>query len=795
MVKKLKVFVSSKIQELADERRILSKLLPQLGDSSIQLETWVFEADARASSKSIRQVFLDALDDSSLYIGVFWNGYGEWTVDEFHRAGERGIPRHIYVKNVDSEKRDSRLTKFLEKQSDVRFGITPRWYDDQEDFEEQVSRSVRLWLQNQSQAYHSATTAVIATMPDDLPELPRRLIGRKKLTNRVLGLLEENERVLLRGFGGTGKSALAATIAADYIEAGLGNVIWIKAGNSDILTIYEALARAFNQQQQILSAEGEAQEHLIRQYLARSKSLLVLDDVWNGQTLSRLATVLPRRMPLLATSRQKFPLDEVIEIGDLDPDEAIKLLEYHARLDLSEDANAQKLTEKLGNHAFALEIAGKTLKVYEMSPSDLLARIENSPHDLNVPAGFGDLGRQGIKSLLDASIDALNQELYETYLSFGAMFEPTITTELMRRVLNKDAEETENALQELVQRGLLNERETIDDLRYYQLHDLAYSYARTSFGSKGLSDQAVIDACRDYAESYAAELPYLDIEIGNLLEAAETALEHEDSKTIIQIMSALAISGPYFAARGHTSRTMELMRAAIACAEEEGDVTTAHFLWGRLGNAYAALFGQLDKALEAYLKSLELARKMGNPQREAILLTVIGTVRYRQNADDADEYHQQAEAIARQNDDAYGLAQVLHNRGAQAVHEANPEPDYALGIKLSDEAAQIAKEHGIDHLYFYSMLNRGAGEHESSLLSDAAKSHQLAYDFAEQKANHFWMAESLYALGEDYHQMNRPDEARKHFENALKFAKETGAVAVINQIADYANNHDYQLDL
>lgn len=792
MSKKLKVFVSSKMQEMAEERKVLATLLPELSDSAIQLETWVFEANAHASAKSIRQVFLDALEQSSLYIGIFWNGYGEWTIDEFERAGERGIPRHVYVKNVEPEKRDPRLKKFLEQQSDVRFGITPRWYDDIDDFKEQVRRSVRLWLENQSIAYHSSTSAVIATIPDDLPELPRRLIGRKKLTNKVMGLLEENERVLLRGFGGTGKSALAATIAADYIEAGLGNVIWIKAGNADILSIYEAIGRGFNQQQQVLSAEGDAQEHLIRQMLARSKSLLVLDDVWNGQALHKIANVLPRRMPLLATSRQKFPLDEVIEIGEMDSDEAIKLLEYHARLDLSEDPKAKRLADTLGNHAFALEIAGKTLKVYEMSPADLLLRIEKSPHDLTVPAGFGELGRQGIKSLLDASIDALNQELYETYLCFGGIFEPTASAELIQRILKRDGVKVEAALEDLAQRGLLNERQS-QGLNYYQLHDLAYSYARNSFSNKGLSNEPVIEACRDYAVAHAAELNHLDIEISNILEAAEAALEQDDFATLIRIMSALAIEGPYFAARGHNSRSVELMRIAIRCAENESDESTAHFLWSRLGNAYTT-FGQLDKALEAYQAALGLARKMGNSQREAILLTVIGTVRFRQKADDADEYHQQAEALAREHDYTAVLAQIVHNRGAQAVHPSNPEPDYELARKLSDEAAGIAHEMGMVDVYFFSLLNRGAAEHNLEQYEDSFKSHQAAYDFAKSQQNILWMGEAAFGMGEDYHKLEQREEALKAFNEAMKCFKDTGAKALIDEIIEFAEANDYQIN-
>ncbi len=64
-------------------------------------------------------MYLDALKRSALYIGLFWNEYGEWTIDEFERAREWGIDRHIYVKDIDSARRDRALRAFLEAQSDV----------------------------------------------------------------------------------------------------------------------------------------------------------------------------------------------------------------------------------------------------------------------------------------------------------------------------------------------------------------------------------------------------------------------------------------------------------------------------------------------------------------------------------------------------------------------------------------------------------------------------------------------------------------------------------------------------
>ncbi|MBZ0294533.1 MAG: DUF4062 domain-containing protein [Anaerolineae bacterium] len=245
------VFVSSKMRELAAERKMLQDLLPTLGRDVVKLESWIFEGKAPASNKSIRDVYLEALKHSVLYIGLFWKEYGEWTIDEFERASEWGIERHIYVKDVDAESRDPRLQAYLDKQSDVRFGITARWYRDVDDLREQVTRSVEKWLLDRQIAYHSATSAVMARVADDIPELPRKLIGRENIIAEAETLLYDGERVLLHGLAGIGKSALAAKVAAQHIESNRGPVIWLKVGSTDAGALFEAIGRLFGEQQAI----------------------------------------------------------------------------------------------------------------------------------------------------------------------------------------------------------------------------------------------------------------------------------------------------------------------------------------------------------------------------------------------------------------------------------------------------------------------------------------------------------------------------------------------------------------
>src|SRR5690606_13715556 len=358
---------------------------------------------------------------------------------------------------------------------------TARWFRDLDDLNEQVTRSIEKWLLDRQIAYHSATSAVMARVADDVPDLPRKLIGRDDLIAEAESLLADGERVLLHGLAGIGKSALAARIAAQYIDDNRGPVIWIKAGAADAGALFEAIGRLFDAQQAVARQVGDERIQVVRHLLADTQALLVLDDVWNGSALAELMKATPRRMPVLVTSRQRFPLDEILEVNELAPDEALRLLSYHVRRrDFTDDPDARRLCELLGYHAYALEIASKSLKVYDLTPGELLQRIANAPHELDMPANFCELGRTGIKALLDASVDALDHELHDSFVYMGGMFEPSASPDLLARVLNKNVSQAAELLAQLESRGLMNSR-TSNDRLYYRLHDLAYSYARTMF--------------------------------------------------------------------------------------------------------------------------------------------------------------------------------------------------------------------------------------------------------------------------------------------------------------------------
>jgi hypothetical protein len=89
------------------------------------------------------------------------------------------------------------------------------------------------------------------------------------------------------------------------------------------------------------------------------------------------------------TSRQRFPIGKMIDVGELERATALELLSYHAGQNFTaDDADATELCRTLGYHPFALEIAGKTLLVDELTPAEFLRRIADAPHLIETPGAL-----------------------------------------------------------------------------------------------------------------------------------------------------------------------------------------------------------------------------------------------------------------------------------------------------------------------------------------------------------------------------------------------------------------------
>ena len=138
---RLRIFISSRMQELAPERVAIRDALDQLN-----LDGWIFEMDAGARPQGIQGTYRQEINDSDLYIGVFWRDYGDFTIDEFNYAKEKHKDCLVYEKRTEIDgQRDPKLQEFLDQIGKVETGITGRWFNTLEELREGVKQDVARW--------------------------------------------------------------------------------------------------------------------------------------------------------------------------------------------------------------------------------------------------------------------------------------------------------------------------------------------------------------------------------------------------------------------------------------------------------------------------------------------------------------------------------------------------------------------------------------------------------------------------------------------------------------------------
>lgn len=139
----LSLFVSSKMTELADERRALKEAISRSAFAPYII-TWLWENDAGARPEPIRSTYLAEVEACDLYIGLFWSGYGPYTIEEFDHARLHHKRCLIYEKRVDVDKRSPELTAFLKRVEQVENpeGLTVCWFTTPKELGEQVQKDV-----------------------------------------------------------------------------------------------------------------------------------------------------------------------------------------------------------------------------------------------------------------------------------------------------------------------------------------------------------------------------------------------------------------------------------------------------------------------------------------------------------------------------------------------------------------------------------------------------------------------------------------------------------------------------
>jgi hypothetical protein len=272
---RLRVFVSSTLQELAAERAAARGAVAQL-----QLSPVMFELGARPHPP--RDLYRAYLDQSHIFIGVYWQRYG-WIApgetisgleDEYRLSAQH--PKLIYLKQPAPD-REARLKELLDR---IRDDDTASYksFSTPEELQDLIINDLAVLLTERFEATQITVSAPIETRRSNLPLPPTPLIGRAaELATLRAWLLQEGANLLtLTGPGGAGKTRLALQLSIDLQDQFHDGVCWVSlASIGDPHLVVATIANAFDLRE---SAGGQALIQSLKRYLEDKRLLLVLDN-------------------------------------------------------------------------------------------------------------------------------------------------------------------------------------------------------------------------------------------------------------------------------------------------------------------------------------------------------------------------------------------------------------------------------------------------------------------------------------------------------------------------------------
>ena len=559
--RRLRVFVSSTLGELAEERRAVSRAI-----SALRLAPVLFEAGARPYPPA--EVYRAYLAQADVFIGLYWQAYGQLVPgmqvsgleEEFDLSG--GLPRLLYVK-APAPDREPRLADLLarikeEASASYRYFRTPAELGRLVRDDLAVLLSERFAAGGQAAA--AAPSPAGGRGPRPLPVSTTSLLGRERAIEEVAGLLESPEvrLVTLTGPGGVGKTRLAVAVAERLRDRfGAGTVFVPLDAVTDPRMVLAAIGRMTGAG---LAGTGSPVEALAETF-GDGAWLLILDNLEQVVAAAPdLAELLARcpQVAIVATSRtvlglraeREYPVPPLplpadpaaVPLQDLESWPAVALFVDRARavrpgfaLTEGNAAAVAEICRRLEGLPLAIELAAARTRL--LDPPALLDRLAASLDALGTGAVDLPERQRTLRATVEWSVGLL-EDAERSLLEVAAVFTGGWTVQAAAAVAGVEEDRALELSEALARHSLIYLDSThlgprtrmLETVRAFMAERLAARPDAAEIGRRHAGYYRVLVERADRPLRRAGRdewLQRLDAEAGNLAAAVRWYLAHD----------------------------------------------------------------------------------------------------------------------------------------------------------------------------------------------------------------------------------------------------------------------------
>ena len=694
---RLRVFVSSTLGELSEERKAAADAI-----KSLRLAPVLFELGARPHPP--KDLYRAYLEQSHIFVGIYWERYG-WVApdmdisgleDEYRLSGN--MPKLIYVKRPAPEQEERLAALLADIRNDDRVSYKP--FSDAAELKNLIQDDLALLLTEsfESSGGTGSAPAPSASQKTNLPAQPTRLIGRRAQVNAVSELLlrDDVRFVTITGPAGIGKTRLAMEVGGTVLDRFSDGVWLVKlASVVDPNLIVPEIGRVVDAPDR---AEGLSAIAL-QQHIGDKEMLLVLDNLEHllegaavvGQLLAgcpRLKVLVSSRsllhlrgeheyqaptLELPSATGRTCTIDQALE------SEAVQLFVERARaanprFELTED-NCEAVVEickRLDGLPLALELAAARTKL--LTPQGMLKRMEKRLQLLTGGSRDVPERQRTLRDALDWDYELLSGEEQVLFRSLS-VFAGGFTFDSAEAVVNGGDLYIDvfEGIDSLATKSLLRRESTeAQELRFGTLKTIReYAFERLEASGDAPDVQErharhFLDLATQLEEHITGPaqtqwLERLEHEHDNLRSALAWASEH-DPLLHLQLAATLGVFWEY---RSYLTEGRYWLELGLRIAPDAPAPIRAHAL--DAAGVLARGQGDYARGIELHSDAVALRRELDDRVGLARSLKNLGNVYLDTGQlDHAAELYAESVELRRTVGDVHGVGETLNNLGVLA---------------------------------------------------------------------------------------------------------------------------------